>query len=216
MSLNLLLLGFATTASPLFLLVSVLMLAKSQQLRGATALAVGWFLSIGFCAATVLLVGSALPQEGGHPNGRLLGGIDLVLGLALAALTVRLRRRHRRDPQAAVPRWLDRVGNMSVFVACGLGMFLPPTVLSFAAGNEIVQQHVSVRAEWALVVVYAAIGSILQFTPVVIVAAQPRRSAERLLRAQRWLEVHWQQVLMVLFAVISALLVVKGVYSISR
>lgn len=216
MSLNLLLLGLATTASPLFLLVSVLMLAKSQQLRGATALAFGWFLCIGFCAATVLLVGSALPQEGGHPNGRLLGGIDLVLGLALAALAVRLRRRYQRDPQAAVPTWLDRVGSMSVFVACGLGMFLPPTVLSFAAGNEIVQQHVSVRAEWALVVVYATIGSILQFTPVVIVAAQPKRSAERLLRAQRWLEMHWQQVLMVLFAVISVYLVAKGLYSISR
>lgn len=216
MSLDLLLLGLATTSSPLFLLVSVLMLARSQQLRGATALAVGWFLSIGFCAAAVLVVGAALPQEGGHPNGRLLGGIDLVLGLALAVLAVRLRRRHQRDPQAAVPTWLDRVGTMSVFVACGLGMFLPPTVLSFAAGNEIVQQHVSVRAEWALVVVYATIGSILQFTPVVIVAAQPKRSAERLVRAQRWLEVHWQQVLTVLFAVISIYLVAKGRYSITR
>ena len=216
MSMNLVFLGLATTVSPLFLLVSTLMLAQSQRLREATALAIGWFLSIGFCAATVLLVGSALPEEGGHPNGRLLGGIDLLLGLVLAALALRFHRRYRRDPQAAVPKWLDRVGNMSVFVACGLGMFLPATVLSFAAGNEIVKQQVSVRAEWFLVVAYAAIGSILQFTPVVIVAAQPKRSAARILVAQRWLEVHWQQVLVVLFAVISAYLVAKGVYSISQ
>jgi len=216
MSMNLVFLGLATTASPLFLLVSTLMLARSQRLREATALAIGWFLSIGFCAATVLVVGSALPEEGGHPNGRLLGGIDLLLGLALAALAVRFHRRYQRDPQAAVPRWLDRVGNMSVFVACGFGMFLPPTVLSFAAGNEIVKQHLSVRAEWTMVIVYAAIGSILQFAPVLIVAAQPKRSAERLLVAQTWLEAHWQQVLVLLFAVISVYLIAKGAYSISQ
>ena len=216
MSINLVFLGLATTASPLFLLVSVLMLAQSQRLREATALAIGWFLSIGTCAAAVLLLGSALPKEDGHPSGRLLGVIDLLLGLALAALALRFRRRYQRDPQAAVPKWLDRVGNMSVFVACGLGMFLPPTVLSFAAGNEIVQQHVSVRAEWILVFVYAAIGSILQFTPVLVVAGQPKQSTQRLLVAQRWLEAHWQQVLMMLFAVISLYLVAKGAYSLSR
>jgi len=216
MSMNLVFLGLATTASPLFLLVSVLMLAQSQRLREATALAIGWFLSIGFCAATVLLVGSALPQEGGHPNGNLMGALDLLLGAALAGLALRFRRRFQRDPTAAVPKWLDRVGNMSVIVACGLGMFLPATVLSFAAGNEIVQQHVSVRAEWLLVLAYAAIGSILQFTPVLIVAVQPKRSAQRLLVAQRWLEAHWQQVLMMLFAVISVYLVAKGAYSLSR
>jgi hypothetical protein len=133
MSINLVFLGVATTASPLFLLVSVLMLAQSQRLREATALAVGWFLSIGACAAAVLLLGSALPTEDGHPNHHLMGAIDLALGVVLAGLAVRLRRRYRRDPQAAVPKWLDRVGSMSVIVACGLGMFLPPTVLSFAA-----------------------------------------------------------------------------------
>lgn len=216
MSLNLVLLGLATTASPLFLLVSVLMIAQSQRLREAIALAIGWFLSIGACAAGVLLLGSALPTEGGHPNHHVMGAIDLALGIALAGLALRFRRRYQRDPQAAVPRWLDRVGNMSVVVACGLGMFLPPTVLSFAAGNEIVQQHVSVREEWILVLVYAAIGSIVQFLPVLVVAGQPGRSAQRLRVAQTWLESHWQQVLVGLFAVISLYLMGKGAYTLSR
>ena len=77
------------------------------------------------------------------------------------------------------------------------------------------QQHVPVGAQWTLVVVYAAIGSILQFTPVLIVAGQPKRSAQRLLRAQRWLEAHWQQVLTGLFAVISVYLLAKGAYALS-
>lgn len=216
MSINLVFLGVATTASPLFLLVSVLMLAQSQRLREATALAVGWFLCIGFCAATVLVLGSTISDEAGRVNGHVMGALDLLLGVVLGGLALRLRRRYRRDPRAAVPKWLDRVGNMSVIVACGLGMFLPPTVLSFAAGNEIVQQQVSVRTEWVLVIAYAALGSILQFTPVVVVAGQPGRSAQRLLVAQRWLEKHWQQVLMGLFAVISLYLIGKGAYSLSR
>jgi hypothetical protein len=215
-SINLVFLGLATTASPLFLLVSVLMLAQSQRLREATALAIGWFLSIGACAAAVLLVGSALPKEDGHPDGRLLGLIDVVLAVVLALMALRFHRRAKRDPQAAVPKWLGRVGSMSVVVACGLGMFLPPTVLAFAAGNEIVQQHVSVSTEWVLVLIYAAIGSLLQFTPVLIVAGQPRRSAERLRVAQQWLETHWQQVMVVLFAVIALYLAGKGALALSR
>jgi hypothetical protein len=216
MSINLVFLGLATTASPLFLLVSVLMLAQSRRLREATALAVGWWLSIAFCAASVLIAGSVLPQQGGHPSSRLMGGLDLLAGLALAVLALRLHRRSRRDPQAAVPRWLDRVGSMSVLVACGLGMFIPPTVLAFAAGNEIVQQHVSVRAEWTLVVLYALIGSILQFTPVAVVGLQPKRSEQRLTTCQHWLEKHWQQVLIGLFTVISVYLLAKGAYAITR
>ena len=103
MSINLVFLGLATTASPLFLLVSVLMLAQSQRLREATALAIGWFLSIGTCAAAVLLLGSALPKEDGHPNGRLLGLIDVLLALVLAFMALRFHRRSKRDPEAAVP-----------------------------------------------------------------------------------------------------------------
>lgn len=216
MSINLVLLGLATTASPLFLLVSVLMMAQSRRLREATALAVGWFISIGFCAAAVLVLGSALPQENGQPSTPWLGLIDLALGVLLGVLAVRAHRRHRRDPQAAVPKWLDRVGSMSIIVACGLGMFLPPTVLAFAAGNEIVQQHVSVRAEWTLVLVYAAIGSLLQFSPVVLVAMQPKKSEQRLGDWQEWLQEHWQQVLVVLFAVIALYLFSKGAYTLSR
>lgn len=216
MSINLVFLGLATTASPLFLLVSVLMLAQSQRLRQATALAIGWFLSISACAGAVLLLGAALPKEDGHPDGRLLGLLDLVLAVVLAIMALRFHRRARRDPEAAVPRWLGRVGTMSVLVACGLGMFLPPTVLAFAAGNEIVQQHVSVSTQWVLVFVYAAIGSILQFTPVVVVAGQPKRSTARLRVAQQWLETHWQQVVVVLFSVLALYLAGKGALALSR
>ncbi len=216
MSINLVFLGLATTASPLFLLVSVLMLAQSQRLRDATALAIGWFLSIGACAAAVLVLGSALPGSDGHPNRRLFGVIDMVLAGVLLLMAIRLHLRHRRDPQAAVPKWLDRVGNMSLVVACGLGMFLPPTVLAFAAGNEIVQQHVSVPAEWVMLLVYAAIGSSVQFAPVVIVAAQPGRSAARLRASQAWLEKHWQQVLVALFSVIALYLFGKGALALSQ
>lgn len=215
MSINLVLLGLATTASPLFLLVSVLMLAQSQRLREALAMAVGWLLSIGVSAGAVVLLGSAIPADP-TTKPRLLGGLDLLFAVLLGLLALRTHRRFRRDPQAAVPGWLSRVGNMSIIVSCGLGMFLPPTVISFAAGNEIAQQHVSAGTAWVLVVVYALIGSLLQFAPVVLVAAQPQRSAQRLQTWQGWLERHWQQVLSLLFAALSLYLLAKGSFALSR
>ncbi|MBU6329411.1 MAG: GAP family protein [Acidobacteria bacterium] len=216
MSINLVFLGLATTASPLFLLVSVLMLAQSQRLREALAMAVGWSISIGVSAGAVVLLGSAIPAEEATTKPRLLGGLDLLFAVLLGLLALRTHRRFRRDPQAAVPGWLSRVGNMSVIVSCGLGMFLPPTVISFAAGNEITQQHVAAATAWVLVVVYALIGSLLQFAPVVLVAAQPQRSAQRLQTWQGWLERHWQQVLSLLFAALSLYLLAKGSFALSR
>ena len=99
---------------------------------------------------------------------------------------------------------------MSVLFAFGLGLFLPPTVLAFAAGNEISQQHLSTSGEIVAVLLYALIGSIVEILPILWLTVQPSRREHRLRTWNAWLNLHWQEVLAVLFGVISFFLFVKG------
>ena len=46
MSINLLLLGIATTISPLFVLTAVVMMSTAMRVRGAWAAVAGWMVSI--------------------------------------------------------------------------------------------------------------------------------------------------------------------------
>jgi hypothetical protein len=56
----------------------------------------------------------------------------------------------------------------------------------------------------------------LELLPVLYLTLRPK-SRERLLGSwHRWLDAHWQQVLVVLFSLVSAFLIVKGIIAIVR
>ncbi|CAM8638643.1 Glycolipid exporter Gap/Sap [Acidimicrobiia bacterium] len=216
LSINLVVLGLAVAASPLPILVAVLMMASSQKVRGAFALASGWFISIGVSCGAVMILGDSTPKSNGHPNPKILGLADIAFGLLVGFFALREWRKFKRNPDASIPKWLDKVGSMSIVFSFGLGLFLPPTVIAFAAGSEIARQQLATPVEWIAVLVFAVIGSVGVFTPILIVATQPSKSRSRLSTWQKWLQGHWQEVLVTLFAVIAGYLVVKGLWTLNR
>lgn len=217
MSINLLLLAIATTISPLFIIAAVVMMSESEKVRTSWAAASGWATSIGVACLAIVLVGGAVHGSGTpHRKHWWLGAIDLGIGLVVAFFAVREFRRSRSKSARELPKWMNRVGTMSVIPAYGLGLFLPANVLSYAAGSEIVQQHYHDAEKWIAVALYVAIGSTLEVLPVLYLTIRPK-SRERLLGSwHRWLDNHWQQVLVGLFSVVSVYLIVKGFVAIAR
>jgi len=217
MSINLLILGLATTISPLFIIAAVVMMSESEKVRTSWAAACGWIVSIGVsCAALVVLGGVVHGSGSPHRKHWWLGAIDVALGLVMGFFALRELRRSRSKAPKDLPKWMNRVGTMSVVTAFGLGLFLPANVLAYAAGSEIVQQHFHGAEKWVAVGLYAIIGSLLEFLPVLFLTVRPK-SRERLLSIwHRWLDNHWQQVLVILFGVVSAFLIVKGTIAIVR
>lgn len=217
MSINLLLLGIATTISPLFVLTAVVMMSTAMRVRDAWAAVAGWMVSIGVSAAAVMLVGSALlGSRHTGPRPWWMGAIDLVIGVLLAVLAAREWHRVRSDHDPSMPEWFSRVGSMSIVPAFGIGLFLPANVLAYAAGNEIAQQHLGGTERWWALAVYVLIGSSIEAGPVLWFTLV-RSSRERLLpKWNVWLSHHWQAVIATLFTVISVFLVVKGVVTIVR
>lgn len=217
MSINLLLLGLATTISPLFVIAAVVMMSESEKVRTSWAAAFGWMTSIGVSCLAIVLVGGAVHGSGSpHRTHWWLGAIDLGLGLVLAYFAAREFRRSRSETARELPQWMNRVGTMSVVTAFGLGLFLPANVLAYAAGNEIAQQHMTGAGRWLAIAAYVAIGSLIEFGPVLWFTLRPS-SRERVgPRWNSWLTAHWQEVLAVLFTVLSLFLLVKGFVALER
>lgn len=217
MSFNLLLLGLATTISPLFIIAAVVMMSESEKVRTSWAAAVGWAVSIGASCVAMVVLGGMVHDAGIHHRKHWwLGAIDLALGLVMGFFALRELRRSRSKSPKDLPKWMNRVGTMSIIAAFGLGLFLPANVLAYAAGSEIVQQHFHGVEKWVAVVLYVLVGSLLEVMPVLYLTVRPK-SRERLLSSwHRWLDNHWQQVLVVLFGVVSMFLIVKGTIAISR
>jgi threonine/homoserine/homoserine lactone efflux protein len=217
MSINLLLLGVATTISPLFIIAAVVMMSESEKVRTSWAAACGWAVSIGVSCAALVLLGGAVHGSGSpHRKHWWLGAIDVAIGLVMGYFAAREFRRSRSKSARELPKWMNRVGTMSVVTAFGLGLFLPANVLAYAAGSEIVQQHFHNVEKWVAVGLYVLIGSTLEFLPVLYLTLRPK-SRERLLGSwHRWLDAHWQQVLVVLFSLVSTFLIVKGIIAIVR
>lgn len=217
MSINLLLLAIATTISPMFLIAAVLMMSESEKVRTSWAAALGWAVSIGAsCAAFVLLGGAVHGSGGPHHTHRWLALLDLGLGLVMGYFALREFRRSRHRTSKDLPKWASRVGTMSVVTAFGLGLFLPANVLGYAAGSEIVQQHFSTGEKWLAVAFYVLVGSTLEVLPVLFLTVRTG-SRDRILASwHRWLDAHWQQVLVALFSFVSVFLIVKGVVALTR
>jgi hypothetical protein len=216
MSISLVALALAVAVSPSAMLAVVVMMAVTARTRTSWTFVAGWFLSIGVTAAVVMVLGRSAPSSVEHPKGDFLAFVDIGLGIALAVLALRTWRRARSTPDAPLPGWIDRAGNMAIIPAFALGAFLPPAVIAMAAGNELAQRDISWTAKWVAVVVFSFIGALGGIIPVAAVAIQPSRSAQRLARWQSALEARWRELLVVIFAVIAGFLVVKGVVALAH
>lgn len=216
MSINLVLLALATTSSPLFLLAAVVMLSASGKVRNPWAAVLGWMVSIGASAIVVMLIGGLVAGGAHHATPWWMGALDMTLGLVLGFFALREWRRYRKSPCGQLPKWYSRVGSLSLVAAFGIGLFLPANVLGYAAGNEIAQQHMTGAGRWLAVAAYVAIGSLIEFGPVLWFTLRPSSREHVLPRWNSWLTAHWQEVLAVLFAVISLFLLVKGFIALER
>lgn len=216
MSFNLVFLGLATTLSPLFLLATVIMMSSSQKVRTSWAAVLGWFVSIGTTALAVVIVGGAVSGSKSHVRHWWMGALDVALGVLMGVLAWRSWRLTRNEHGNTLPKWVEKVGSMSVVVAFGLGLFLPPTVLAIAAGNEIIQQRTEGRAKWTAVAIYALVGTTVELLPVLWLTLQPAKRGVRLSTWNAWLKARWREELSALFAVISLFLIAKGFVAIVR
>jgi threonine/homoserine/homoserine lactone efflux protein len=196
--------------SPLPFVLATALLGTSRGVRNAVAFVSGEALAVG-CIATTAVALAADANDNGSLEG-LLSRLEVLVGVALAAvLVVHLRRASQTGP----PAWssfLDRVGLGGAF-AGGLAMVAvnPKNLaLTLAGAASIVQLGYSPAGQAASVLTLTVVAVSALLALVTLALTFPQRSATALARTQSFVFAHDRLIVAGLLAALSAFFLIRG------
>jgi hypothetical protein len=207
--------------SPLPIIAVVLMLTTPSARANGPAFVLGWLGGLAVVGVIVLvIVGPRASGEGGEPPVW-VGWLQLVLGVALAALAVRqFAGRPREAGEVTLPQWMQTIDHFTAVRSLGVGALLAGAnpknlLLSIAAAAAIAQTGVPGTQQAVAYAIFAIIGTTSVATPVVIYLTMGRRSADVLARMKDWTGRNNAVIMSVLCAVIGAKLIGDGIGSLT-
>ena len=207
-------LAVATAASPLPLVVLLVVLLTPRAVPNGVAFACGWataLLLVG--AATVALVGAG---AGLDERGSVVSSLEVLVGLLLLLLALRQwSRRPRGGAEATVPRWLlvaDRSTPRRAFAIGAVLVLANPKnlALTVAAAGAVAGAEAGAGGQLAALVLFAALGTAGLAVPLTLRIALGARAAGILTGWRRWLVRHGTPIACAVLALIGSLLVLRG------
>ncbi len=204
-------LAVAVAISPVAIIAAILMLFSAHAGSTSLGLLIGWVVGI-VAAVTLFTVIS-----GGVGASQSTTGVSWVkVGLGAVLMSAGVRQWRGRDRHQGPPKWMAAVDRMGFVQALGLGAALaainPKNLLmAVAAGVAIGTGGLTVADTVVVVAIYTVIAASTVAVPVVAYAVAKDRMRGPLDRAKTWLEANNAAVMAVLFLVIGAVLVGKGI-----
>lgn len=209
----------AIAISPVPIIAVILMLMSPRSVRLGSAFLLGWAIGVIASATVFALAADAVPSSGADDSQPVLGGIQMVLGVALLLLGFRQwRSRPAPGESAELPAWMNRVDGMTVAMAAGAGLALaalnPKNMLAAAAAGAIIGRAGLQAGELVVVLgAFTAIAAASVLVPVVITALVPGAAAGVLAGVRAWLTENNPVIMMVLFVVLGASVLGNGIGS---
>jgi hypothetical protein len=202
--------------SPVSVVTVIVMLSMPAGRRRALAFVCGWVVAIAGIGVLALLVfhGQDFSTKHSTPS-RAASAVEVLLGCLLLIAAVVAYRRRRPSVEAAgvsEPRWLERVERTHWFMAVPVGAIMLSYALSLVAASEILKADVSRLDGSAAFAVFALTSVVTIAAPIVVALVAPERSEATLARWKAWLLVNSRSVVLVVLMVVSALVIVRGVY----
>lgn len=204
-------LAVAVAISPISIVAVILMLLSAHAGSTSLGLLIGWVVGIA-AAVTVFTV-----VAGGLGASQSQTGVSWVkVGLGAILMSAGLRQWRGRNQHKGPPKWMATIDRMGFVQALGLGLALaainPKNLLmAAAAGVAIGAGGLTVPQTVVAVAIYTVIAASTVAVPVVAYAVAKDRMRAPLDEAKSWLQDNNAAVMAVLFLVIGAVLVGKGI-----
>lgn len=184
--------ALAVAISSVPIMATILILLSPRRGQSALPFLVGWVLGI----ATIVSVCTAFAQL--IPASRsprrpetVIGAAEMLVGAALIVIAIIAWRRARRNPSAAMPKWLDAVGSFgpwsSFGVAFALNLRPKGLLLAIAAGLALRAGNLSLGESVVAIAIYTLIGCSTVAVPIIVTLAAPKRMEPRLVTAKDWI-----------------------------
>jgi threonine/homoserine/homoserine lactone efflux protein len=210
-------LAVAAAISPFPIIGVVLMLVTPRGRTNGLAFVVGWLAGLAVVGAVTLAVANT---SGASDDGEPTAGVNLLqiaLGVTLLALATRQwRKRPRPDDPPTLPDWMSAVERFTPLKAAGTGVAMSAVnpknlLLTVAAASAIAGTGLPGSEQVIAYVVYSLVATIGVATPVVVFFVLGERSAALLDGLKTWLAHNNATIMAVVFAVIGANVLGKGI-----
>ena len=197
--------------SPIPIIAAILMLFSGHAGSTSTGYLVGWVLGI------VVATGLFTEVSGSVGASEQPTGVSWVkVGLGAVLMMAGLRQWRGRNEKKGQPKWMAAIDKMGFVQAFGLGFALAAVnpknlLMAVAAGVAIGAGGLSVADDVIVIVIFTVIAASTVAVPVIAYAVAKDRMRGPLNEAKSWLDEHTAAVMAVLFLVIGAVLVGKGI-----
>jgi hypothetical protein len=206
-------LGLAGAVSPIAIVICIALLSSRRPLANALAYVAGIttvLAAVGAFALAVFGPGSATGAE----SSEIVNTVELTLG-ALLVLVAAKQALGEPDPDAPPPGWmevLERLGPRRAYVFWLIveATNIKRLAIYLAGLSEITRSEVTTAQSVAALAIFVVLLLAGMIAPIGVYVSLPGRSAAILEGAKRWLLVYNRRILAVIFGLIGAVLVERG------
>jgi len=211
--LSLVLIGLAITLEPIPLTAFLLILASEGGVRKGAGFIFGWLVSLAIViAVTVLVTGNNPPKPNTAPSLAALAA-KLAIGAGLVVIAIRYyRKQGKPQPPKKPPKWQTHLDNMTLWYAIGLGPLTQPWGLIAAGVTVIVEAKLSSWESYLALAVFCVIATSSLLVMEIYAGFRPQPAQEFLVRSRQWINVHTDQVIIVVSLVLGFWLVATSIY----
>jgi hypothetical protein len=202
--------------SPVPIIAVILMLFSQRARVNGPVFLLGWVLALAVVSGIVYV---ASDQSGAAADSTVSESISwgkILLGVLLLLLAVRSwRGRPAPGTNPEMPKWMAGLGDLPPGKALGLGLLLAGVnpknlILTLGAAAGLAQLGLSTAAAATSLAVFVTVGSLTIAGPVVYYLLGGKRAEAALEELKGWLGAHNAAVMTVLFLVLGANLIAKG------
>ncbi len=210
MVLNLLLIGLAITLEPFPLTAFILLLSAEKGIFKGLAFILGWLACLVVVVAAVTLSTQGKPPAPNTVPSNAALAVKLALGVALILYAVRKWRR-RAIPRKP-PTWMARLDGVSLWAAAGLAVFLQPWALVAAGAATITEAKLAGLADYLTLVLFVLLATASFLYLELYATLAPAAAGVRLQQLRTWLDIHRDQVIVLLCLLLGLWLVGNSLY----
>lgn len=204
-------LAVGVAISPIAIIAAILMLFSAHAGSTSTGFLIGWLLGIVVATGLFTVISGSLGASD-QPTG--VSWVKVGPGAVL--MMSGLRQWRGRNEKKGPPKWMAAIDRMGFVQALGLGLALAAVnpknlLMAVAAGVAIGAGGLSVTDDVVVIVIYTLIAASTVAIPVIAYAVARDRMRGPLDEARTWLQDNNAAVMAVLFLVIGAALIGKGI-----
>jgi hypothetical protein len=208
--------------SPAAIIAVILILfSRRAQVNGPLFL-LGWVVALGALVAVVYAISDQSNAASSNASSDSVSWLKIALGAAFLLLARReWRKRPAPGTDPEMPKWMARVDGLTPATSLGLGVLLgglnPKNLaLGIGAGAGLAQLGLSTADAVVSLIVFVVVGSLTIIGPVVYYELGGARARSGLNELKDWLGVHNDAVMAVLFVVLGAALIAKGLAPLTK